>query len=148
MVHDLAPRPASLGCCNAELRSRGGSRSRRAEMIEVYRLSIVLFFTASVVVAQPHLGAGCTTAYFIDADCDGYGVGKKSSGIYPLGLNGNVLGSPLIATAGDLPDADDQDATVHTTAQWQAKWGSNSAGMANFLATRKGFTNTSRIYYL
>jgi hypothetical protein len=98
--------------------------------------------------APVHAGVGCTTAYFIDKDCDGYGVGKKSSGTYTLGYNGNTQGNPGIYTTGDLPDADDSDPTVSTTAQWQAKWGTTNAGMVNFLQQRKGFTNTSRVWYV
>lgn len=94
------------------------------------------------------LGIGCSTVYFIDKDCDGYGVGKKSSGTYTIGVNGEVLGNPLIETSGDMPDADDEDPTVHTTAEWQAKWGNNNTAVANFLSARKGFTNSSRVYYL
>jgi parallel beta-helix repeat protein len=91
--------------------------------------------------ALTSIGPGCTTATYIDKDCDGYGVGKKSSASYPLGLNTTY-------TTGDMPDADDTDPSVNTAAQWQARWGSNNAGMVSFLQQKKGFTNTSRVFYI
>ena len=94
------------------------------------------------------IGHGCTTAYFIDDDCDGCGVGVKSSGQYPLTQNPPAVGTPAYYTMGDTQDADDTDPTVCTTAQWQAKWGTANLGMVNFLQQRKGFTNTNRIFYL
>lgn len=94
------------------------------------------------------LGVGCSTTYFIDKDCDGYGVGKKSSGKYTLGTNGEVLGKPLIETSGDMPDADDEDSAVHTTDEWRVKWGNNNAAITKFLSVRKEFVNSSRVYYL
>ena len=39
------------------------------------------------------IGHGCTTAYFIDDDCDGCGVGVKSSGQYPLTQNPAAVGT-------------------------------------------------------
>lgn len=66
------------------------------------------------------LGKGCTTAYHIDADCDGYGVGTDSNDPNPL------FG----------PDADDTDATVNTTASVLAKYGT----IASFLITVKGYS--------
>lgn len=93
------------------------------------------------------VGHGCTTAYFIDDDCDGCGVGVKSSGQYPVNPSAPV-GTPANYTMGDKPDADDTDPTVCTTAQWQAKWGATNAGMVNFLQQRKSFSNTSRIFYV
>ena len=39
------------------------------------------------------IGPGCTTAFFIDKDCSGYGVGVKSSGDYPLS-QGQPVGTP------------------------------------------------------
>ena len=53
-------------------------------------------------------GQGCTTATMIDWDCDGYGPGS------PLG-----------------PDADDNDATVNTSASALAKYGSTAAILAH-----------------
>jgi hypothetical protein len=94
------------------------------------------------------IGHGCTTAYFIDDDCDGCGVGVKSSGQYPLTENSPAVGTPAYYTTGDTPDADDTDPTVCTTGQWQAKWGTTNQGMINFLQLRKGFTNTARIFYV
>src|SRR5689334_24848951 len=98
---------------------------------------------AADTAPQPQaIGMGCTTVYYIDKDCDGYGVGKKSSGIYPLGDN-TALGSPGTYTMGDMPDADDEDPAVNTTASWEAKWGKGNQAIVNFLQQRKGFTNTS-----
>jgi hypothetical protein len=52
-------------------------------------LSLTLFLPAAMGCADTHLGKGCTTAFVIDDDCDGYGVGP------------GLLG----------PDVDDGDAT-------------------------------------
>jgi hypothetical protein len=93
------------------------------------------------------IGPGCTTAFFIDKDCSGYGVGVKSSGDYPLS-QGQPVGTPGWYTTGDKPDADDEDPTVNTTAQWQAKWGTDNAGVVHFLRTRKNFSNTRRVFYV
>ena len=48
------------------------------------------------------VGPGCTTATYIDKDCSGYGVGRKSPGVYPVGYNSTY-------TVGDMQDADDED---------------------------------------
>lgn len=110
---------------------------------------LACFIFLGCAFAQPKVvGKGCTTAFFLDLDCDGYGVGKLASGLYSIGYNGNLQGRLLNATTGDMPDADDQDPTVRTTAEWQAKWGTSNAAMVSFLQTRKGFANTSRIFYL
>ena len=121
---------------------------RRAGMLVV--VPLMLLFTAGqpLSASQPDIiGPGCTTAFFIDKDCSGYGAGVKSSGNYPLS-QGQPVGTPAWYTTGDKPDADDEDPTVNTTAQWQAKWGTDNAGMAHFLRTRKNFSNTRRIFYL
>lgn len=108
-----------------------------------------LFGGGTAVVTSPSpVGMGCSTAYFIDKDCDGYGVGVKTSGTYTLFDGSTPVGTPAYWTTGDKPDADDDDPTVRTTAEWQAKWGSNNAGMVNFLNVRKGFANTSRVFYV
>ena len=93
--------------------------------------------------AQTSVGRGCTTATYADNDCDGYGVARRSSGVYPIGDSGSYQ-----YTIGDLPDADDEDPSVNTTASWEAKWGAGNVGIRAFLAARRGFTNTSRIYYI
>ena len=72
------------------------------------------------------LGRGCTTAYHIDWDCDGYGVGTD-----PRDPN------PLFG-----PDADDNDATVNTAASVIAKYRT----IADFL-THLGYP-TNRIWYI
>jgi hypothetical protein len=97
-----------------------------------------------------HAGSGCTTVYFIDRDCDGYGVGKKASGDYPLFPGGIVykLGDRANWTVGDMPDADDDDPAVRTPAEWRARWGGDNRGMVRFLAARKGFANAARVWYV
>jgi len=66
-----------------------------------------------------HLGKGCTTAYYIDDDCDGYGVGA----VYTHG-----------------PDADDTDATVNTSATVISKYGgTEAAAIPYFITTVKGY---------
>ncbi len=74
------------------------------------------------------IGVGCTTAYHIDKDCDGYGVGPTQLTVDP---------NPLFGV-----DADDNDAAVNTPASVIAKWGTISA----FL-THLGYP-TNRIIYI
>ena len=89
---------------------------KRAYLTILYALAM-----AASAFAQPiYVGVGCTTAYHIDKDCDGYGVGTIAGDPNPL------LG----------PDADDNDATVHTAAQGITLYGSMSA----FLDHLEGFT--------
>lgn len=97
------------------------------------RLLISLLFAASAF-AQTHIGVGCTTAYYIDKDCDGYGVGKKLSGNYPLGVG-------VTAVGGDKPDADDTDPAINTPATW-----TGSYTLLQMLATL-GYT-PARIWYV
>lgn len=113
------------------------------------------------------IGHGCTTAFFIDTDCDGCGIGVFQSGTFtavttptagsiPTGYQAVQSppgqGSAPFYAVSDSIDADDTDPSVCTTADWQAKWGSNEAGMENFLSTKKAFTNVgtsgSRVFYL
>ena len=78
------------------------------------------------------IGKGCTTAYHIDKDCDGYGIGPTDP------TPGFVTDpNPLFG-----PDADDNDATVNTPASVLAKYGT----VAAFL-THLGYP-TNRIYYI
>ena len=127
-----------------------------------------LFFTCSILItlastlsAQVQIGRGCTTVYYIDKDCDGYGLGKRSNNTYNVGFNGRPvgeyysLGQPWGGQTGDLADADDNDPTVNTAASWTAKYvaapggpAQINAGIVTFLQTVKGFTNTSRVYYV
>jgi hypothetical protein len=93
------------------------------------------------------IGPGCTTAFYIDPLCKPCGVGMKSSGEYPVNPS-LPIGTSAYYTVGDEPDADPSDSNVCTTAQWQAKWGTTNAAMVNFLQKVKGFTNTSRIFYV
>jgi len=72
-------------------------------------------------VSAPGRPLSCTTAYSIDQDCDGYGVG-----------HGYVLG----------PDADDLDPTVNTLATVVATYGD----VAAFLATNKGLDPVNTWY--
>jgi hypothetical protein len=79
------------------------------------------------------IAKGCTTAYYIDWDCDGYGPGVRSNGVYGW----DALG------VGDMPDADDTVASINTTATVAAAYGSGgtltNAQLKTFLATR-GYT--------
>lgn len=106
--------------------------------IPALAVGLLLAGAHTLSAQQVSLGQGCTTATYIDKDCDGFGVGKKSSGLY-------LLGESTTYTTGDLPDADDDDPTVNTTATWESKW---SGSIAGFLQQRRGFTNTGRIFYL
>jgi hypothetical protein len=67
-----------------------------------------------------HAGKGCSTAYYHDDDCDGYGLGY-----------GYVLG----------PDADDTDSTVNTSATAIAKYGTMEAFIKAKYQTYTGLTN-------
>src|SRR4030042_4511693 len=58
-----------------------------------------------------HVGKGCTTGFYIDDDCDGYGIGEEF-----------VLG----------PDADETDPDVNTPASAIAKYGD----MGTFIKAR------------
>lgn len=129
-------------------------------------LAVFLFPSAPVHAIGPGpnnsvqvIGHGCTTAFFIDADCDGCGVGIKASGIYPV-VTGTLPGNGAAPfwTMGDTVDADDTDSTVCTKADWQAKWGwtdpptsgndaANNTAMETFLTQKKGVTTTT-VYYL
>lgn len=137
-----------------------------ASLLAVLFLSIIAPKQEAHAQTPPVVGHGCTTIAYIDADCDGCGVGVISGGVFsavsspvlpstptgymaiqnPPGGSGNNA-APFYAVSNN-PDADDTDPTVCTTAQWQAKWGSTNAGMVSFLSTKKGFSNSSRIYYV
>jgi uncharacterized protein (TIGR03437 family) len=80
-----------------------------------------LFFLVNGAAAQSPvaLGPGCTTATYIDRDCDGYGVGA------PKG-----------------PDADDGDPAVWNFSTATAKWGSLGAFLKHL-----GY-NPARYFYL
>lgn len=89
--------------------------------------------SGDVLIALPsptdiRIGKGCTTAYHIDEDCDGYGVGP------------GLLG----------PDADDNDATVNTTATVEAKYGAltNLANIKKFLCAARGYCNIQDIFFI
>ena len=113
---------------------------------------------APAVYSQPGIqivGPGCTTAFYIDPLCKPCGVGMKSSGQYPVTQTPPGYGAPAFYTMGDMPDADPNDPTVCTTAQWEAKWGwttpvsaSDNNAMVNYLQQDMHFTNTSRIFYI
>jgi hypothetical protein len=74
------------------------------------------------------VGQGCTTVYHIDKDCDGYGVGPTTITTDP---------NPLFG-----PDADDNDATVNTSASVLTKYGS-----INAFLTHLGYP-TNRVFYI
>jgi len=73
--------------------------------------------------ADVYLGKGCTTAYHIDEDCDGYGIGD--------------------GFAVMTPDPDDTDPTVYNTLTAEIKWGDTHAAGAfttgNYIANLKNF---------
>jgi hypothetical protein len=120
----------------------------KEQIFKIFFLLAMFFMIAgNANAAAEKIGRGCTTVYYIDKDCDGYGVGKKASDVYPLGETDAASG-PYTVPTGDMQDADDNDQEVNTTVSWQAKWGSDNAGMVNFLEQRKNFSNTSRIFYL
>jgi len=72
-----------------------------------------------------HLRKGCSTAFYIDDDCDGYGVGLRPDGNY----------------GGYGPDADDTDPTVNTSATVISKYGGSEAvAIPYFITTIKGYS--------
>ena len=79
---------------------------------------LLILCTARSTWAAISKGEGCTTAFVIDRDCDGYGVGS------PLG-----------------PDADDTDPRVNTAASALAKYGTLDQLLAplGYHPTRKLF---------
>lgn len=83
------------------------------------RFLVLLFCLAGMGYGQQIIGRGCTTATYIDKDCDGYGVRAPSGA-----------------------DADDNDATVNTTATALAKYGTVLAYLQ-----AKGY-NPTRLWYL
>ena len=84
-------------------------------------LSLFIIFSFSIVFASSYvpIGKGCTNAYYIDKDCDGYGVAS------PLGV-----------------DADDNDPEVNTPETVIAKY----KNLTNFLH-HLGY-NPDRIFYI
>lgn len=72
------------------------------------RLILVFFVLPSPVGALPAPEQDCRNVFFIDRDCDGYGVGSEAG-----------------------PDADDQDPTVNTARSVNKKYG----GVKNFIAS-------------
>ncbi|MCD6254677.1 MAG: hypothetical protein J7J44_00175, partial [Deltaproteobacteria bacterium] len=84
-------------------------------------LSLFITLSFSIVFASSYvpIGKGCTNAYYIDKDCDGYGVAS------PLG-----------------PDADDNDPEVNTPQTVIAKYGN----LTNFLHHLGYYPN--RIFYI
>lgn len=88
--------------------------------IFIYGL-VMLFLNTSLAFADSYtpIGKGCTNAYYIDRDCDGYGVAS------PFG-----------------PDADDSDSEVNTPGTILAKY----ATLDNFLQ-HLGY-NADRIFFI
>jgi hypothetical protein len=80
------------------------------------------YLIAPPIPSDIRIGKGCTTAYHIDEDCDGYGIGDGFS---------------------DLTiDPDDNDPTVYDLASAEAKYGSFRTG--NYIANLKNFYCTTR----
>jgi len=80
------------------------------------------YLIAPPTLSDVRIGKGCTTAYHIDEDCDGYGIGDGFS---------------------DLTiDPDDNDPTVYDLASAEAKYGSFRTG--NYIANLKNFYCTTR----
>jgi len=89
----------------------------------------------------PHIGEGCSNLYYIDRDCDGYGVGTS-------------LGTRL------QMDADDMDASINSLASVEAIYGDldGCTGTDTACATRlktwlaartdKAYTSKGNVYYV
>ncbi len=80
------------------------------------------------------VGPGCTTAWHIDWDCDGYGVS-------PNGAYAAFDPNPLFG-----PDADDNDATVNTTATALAKYSTIDGWLAAARDGHAGYTGILRYW--
>src|SRR5713226_5975377 len=95
-------------------------RKRTSARAASLMLLLILCAACDAVAAIPK-GEGCTTAFVIDRDCDGYGVGSE-------------LG----------PDADDTDPSVNTAASALAKYGTLDQLLAHlgYKPTRKLFIAT------
>lgn len=93
------------------------------------------------------LARGCTTAYYIDWDCDGYGPGVQSDNAYP------ITGLSAAITSGDMPDADDTDPFINTPDTVLANYDADSNGalssaeLKTFLSERRGYT-VDQIFYV
>jgi hypothetical protein len=122
------------------------------------------------MVTQPGatvIGAGGSTLFYRSRFGKPCGVGYKSSGQYPVWTSGTlpVYGAARWWTMGDTPDADPNDPSVCTTAQWEAKWiktvGSSltwgtataaqqNQALVNYLTEDFGYSNSAtwHVYYL
>ena len=101
---------------------------------------MVQWFIAILLLMLPHtsfavdayVGKGCTTAFSIDVDCDGYGVGAGLLGF----------------------DADDNDAAINTTASVDAQYGSITSGsnvvanLKTFFCLTRGYCNIDDIWFV
>ena len=88
------------------------------------------------------IGEGCTTAWFIDKDCDGFGPGKQADDVYS-----NVVAPSQVGNIGDMADADDNDDQVWDQATAEAKYGTfdNINNLRTFLQAR-GYQATKDIF--
>ncbi|MFX0195817.1 MAG: choice-of-anchor Q domain-containing protein [Candidatus Hodarchaeota archaeon] len=110
-------------------------RFKLATLVTLVFASLVA--TPAYVFSYVSIAKGCTTAFYIDKDCDGYGVGT-----------GYVTGM----------DADDEDASINNLASVEAVYGELDSGdpvtakanLLNFLANRKAasYTGIDDIYYI
>ena len=113
-------------------------------------LVFVLILIPSLVMAHGnglsdtyvHVGEGCTTAYYIDRDCDGYGVGT-------IGPNGTRL----------TMDADDKNVIINSLSSAEAIHGDMHScvgtttcadNLKTFLAARvdRAYTGKGNVYYV
>ncbi|MBI1972747.1 right-handed parallel beta-helix repeat-containing protein [Candidatus Woesearchaeota archaeon] len=94
------------------------------------------------ILAGVAIGEGCTDAYSIDKDCDGYGVRKRMDNQYILYQGDDY---------GDLPDADDRDPQVHDTASVYTKYNTRPTRLENlkdFLEQGRGYNRPNRIFFI
>src|SRR5215467_11897940 len=126
---------------------RGSGSARRVAngLAGIFLLFLLFGFLPASASAQGavKVGKGCTTAFFIDKDCDGHGIAVRSDGNYGPG---NVTGIEPYATpnVGDMPDADDNDPDVNTVESWRIKYGSGPNDTS--IATLRAFLLASRGY--
>jgi hypothetical protein len=90
------------------------------------------------------IGKGCTTAWYIDKDCDGWGVRVRSDNQYII-YGGNDY--------GDKPDANDNDPTVNTPSSVHNDprylvSGNTVETLKNFLQNGRGYNRPNRIFFI
>lgn len=91
-----------------------------------YALFLFWLSLKAFVFADAYIGKGCTTAWWIDEDCDGFVVGAKN----PI-VRGSQIAIPIPPNME--PDVNDNDPALNTTASFLARYGPSAQGFKNYL---------------